>query len=335
MAVTIKDVAKKAGVSVATVSLALNNSDKVNIDTLKKVHKIAHDLNYVPNARAQALVKRATNTIGLVIPEVINPFFAELAQAIKDTVKKEDYNVILCSTNYQIEEEIRYINMFKSGQVDGAIFASLGEYIKSDLNIIKDLAENYLPVLYIDNEVDENGIIPVIKSDLENAAYQATTHLIRLGHNKIAYIGDSVKRFSGFKKAMKDNGLKLVDEYIFYDYLTIEGGFRAGSELLEYDHYPTGIVCLNDEIALGVIQTLSRGGLKIPDDISICGIDNIRMAQFYNPSLTTVNLPKEKIGKKAGDLILKMMKGDILGEKDMSIIYPTELIVRNSTAKVK
>lgn len=328
--ITLTDVAEKAGVSPATASLALNNSNKVKKETYERVHKIAKELNYVPNARAQALVKQATKTIGLVIPEIINPFFAELAQAIKNEVKKENYNVILCSTEYKFEEEIKYINMFKKGQVDGAIFASLGEELSKDNGVIQELADNYIPVVCIDNGIQNHGVIPVIKSDLEHASYVAARHLIELGYRDIGFIGKSIKRLNGFRKAMEEKSLTINDSNIFYN---VQDGFKAGNSLLEYNNLPEALICYNDEVAIGVIQVLASSGINIPEDISICGIDNIGFSKFYNPPLTTVDIPKEEMGEKAAELLLKLIEGREVTAEEMSITYSTELIVRESTCQ--
>ncbi|ACL70798.1 LacI family DNA-binding transcriptional regulator [Halothermothrix orenii] len=330
MAVTLKDVAKKAGVSLATTSLALNESDKVKEETYLKVHRVARELNYIPNARARALVKRKTRAVGLVIPEVENPFFAELSQAIKDTLHKKKYNVILCSTDYKTEEEIRYINLFKSGMVDGAIFACLGEMMKGNNELILDLARNHVPVVYIDRESSDNELIPVIKSDLKEGSYKLTKYLIELGHEDIGFVGQSLERMEGYKKAMAEYNLPVKDKFLFYNYLTIEGGIEVGTKLLNYDRLPTALVCLNDEMAIGVLQALTREGIRVPEDISICGIDNIKISNFYNPPLTTVNVPKKEMGKKAAELLLKLIFEEHVDKNEQFIIYNTDLIIRRS-----
>lgn len=336
MAVTLKDVAREAGVSLATASLALNNIDKVNEETCRKVHKIAKKLNYIPNARARALVKRATRAVGLVIPEVVNPFFAELAQAIKNRLQLDGYNVILCSTDYKTEEEVRYINMFKSGMVDGAIFACLGEMMKKNSKMVTELARHYLPVVYVDRDGVDNDLIPVVKSNLKNGSYQATRHLIKLGHREIGFVGQSHERMSGYKQAMKEANLKVRQKYVYYNYLTIEGGFEVGNKLASLKksgeiEFPTAIVCFNDEMAIGVIQALINNGISVPGDLSICGTDNIKITSFYNPPLTTVDVPKVQMGTKAAELILKLINGQELNADEHYIIYPTKLIVRKST----
>lgn len=334
MAVTLSDIATKAGVSLATVSLALNGSKKVNKDTKIRIKKIADELNYVPNARARALVKKSTKTIGLVIPEVVNPFFAELAQSIKDYVRSQDFNVILCSTDYKSEEEKRYINMFRSGQVDGAIFACVGDMMAEHTELIIQLVKENIPVIYVDRDGVDHDLIPVVKSDVYHAAYQAADYLISLGHKELAFAGQSVERLNGFKSALIKHEIELKEENIYYDYLKMEGGYTVGEKIAARKERPSAVVCLNDEMAIGVIQALIAKNVKVPEDISVMGIDNIKMANFYNPALSTVNIPVSKMGEKAAEILLKKIDGRSLSAKEKFFIFPTELIIRGSSRKI-
>lgn len=331
LVVTLKDVAKQAGVSLATASLALNHQDRVKEETRERVLQVARELDYIPNARARALVTKGTETIGLVIPEVVNSFFAELAQSIKDTLKRSGYHLILCSTDYRSEEEIGYINLFKSGQVDGAIFACVGDMMKKNNRKITQLAHSHIPVVYVDRDGVDPDVIPVIRADLYSASFKATRYLIELGHERIAFVGQSHERLAGYREAMKNFSLPIMDENIFYDYLTMEGGYEVGRYLLTRKSPPSACVCLNDEMAIGLIQALSAGGRHIPDDMSVCGIDDIRISRYYNPPLTTVNVPKEKMGARAAEILLKLLCGEGIGSSEHHIVFPTELMIREST----
>ena len=333
MAVTLNDIARKAGVSLATVSLALNGSNKVNNDTKIRIKEIADELNYVPNARARALVKKSTKTIGLVIPEVVNPFFAELAQSIKDYVRSQNFNVILCSTDYQSDEELRYINMFRSGQVDGAIFACVGDMMAEHTDLIIKLVKENIPVIYVDRDGVDHDLVPVVKSDVYHAAYQAADYLISLGHQDLAFAGQSVERLEGFKSALNKHDLEIKDENIYYDYLRMEGGYTVGEKIAARKTKPSAVVCLNDEMAIGILQALIAKGVQVPEEISVIGIDNIKMANFYNPSLTSVNIPVSQMGEKAAEILLKKIAGEKLTAKEKFFIFPTELVIRDSSGK--
>lgn len=326
---TIKDVAKAAGVSPATVSLALNNSENVNEETRKRVQAVARALNYIPNARAKALVKKSTKMIGLVIPEINNPFFAEMAQAIKDYLKDSDYSIILCGTDNNPELESKYINMFKSGLVDGAIFTCL-----TNINneVVYDLARNYIPLVYIDRPADEEQVIPVLKSDLLGGAFQLTRHLIELGHRKIAFIGRTdEERFQGYLQGMEAAGCPVRKSYIFDRCYTFEHGMEVGKILFKQAEKPTGVVCFNDEVALGLAHFLVRAGLNIPADLSVCGIDNT-VSRYYNPEITTIDVPKREMGRTAAKLLLKMINGEKIQAEECFIQFPVTFIQRDSTA---
>lgn len=331
MGVTLKDVAKKAGVSIGTASMALNNSKKVNIDTYKKVHKIARELKYIPNARARALVKQSTNIIGLVVPHIINPFFAELAQAVKDTVKNKGYNVILCSTDGKEEEEARYIDFFKGGMIDGAIFTSQETLSRDNSQLLGELAADYIPVVNINSQDFGSNLIPVIKTDLKKAGYQATKYMIELGHQKIGFASHSPRRFEGYKEAMKEYSL-YNQEYVYYPMNSVD---EVIENILQSRNKPTAFVCYNDKSAIKMIQLLVGQGLRVPEDISVCGTDNIRMSKYYNPPLTTINIPKKEMGSKAAELLLSLIAGERLAESEMEINFLAELVVRKSTASVK
>jgi len=329
MGITLKDVAKKAGVSIGTASMALNNSDKVNIDTYKKVHDVAEELNYVPNARARALVKKSTDIIALVVPHIVNPFFAELAQAVKDKARKEGYNVILCSTDGRADEEARYIDLFKSGLVDGAIFASQEQLTEKNAKLLEELAADYISVVNINTQNFGSELVPVIKTDLEYSGYIATRHLIELGHRQIGFGSHSPRRFEGYKRAMKEYNLEHSN-FVYFPMQKIE---QVVTDIIKAKQRPTAFVCYNDNSAIKMIQLLVEKGTKVPEEISIIGTDNIRIARHYNPPLTTINIPKEDMGEKATELLIKIIASEELTEDSMEIIYPTELIARKSTMK--
>ncbi len=328
MGVTLKDVARKAGVSIGTASMALNNSDKVNSETYKRVHKVARELNYVPNARARALVKQSTDIIGLVIPHIINPFFAELAQAVKDGARKAGYNVILCSTDGKSEEEARYIDLFKSGMVDGAIFASQEKLTRENSHLLEELAANYIPIVNMNSQDFGSELVPVINTDLEKTGYQAARYLIELGHQRIGFGSHSPRRFEGYKRAVKEYGL-YNPEFIYYPMQEISG---VVEDIIQAEVKPTAFVCYNDNSAIKMIQLLVERGIRVPEDISIFGTDNIRLARHYNPPLTTINIPKEEMGRKAAEILVKLINGEKIAENEKMINYPTELVIRKSTA---
>lgn len=331
MGVTLKDVAKKAGISIGTASMALNNSDKVSPKTCKMVQKVARELKYVPNARARALVTRSTNTIALVVPHISNPFFAELAQAVKDKAREEGYNVILCSTNGKADEEAWYINVLKTGIVDGAIFASQEHLSKESNELLEELATDYVPVVNMNSQDFGSDIVPVIRVDLRKSAYLATKRLIELGHQRIGFGSHSLLRYEGYKEAINEHGL-CFPEFVYYPMREVDD---VVEDLMKAKIKPTAFVCYNDYSAIMMIQLLVERGVRVPEEISIFGTDNIRMARHYNPPLTTINIPKEEMGRKAAEVLIRLIAGEKLSPNEMEIVYPTELVMRKSTIPYK
>ncbi|MFW6308416.1 MAG: LacI family DNA-binding transcriptional regulator [bacterium] len=313
--VTIKDIAKKADVSIATVSLALNNSDKIKDETIARVKEVAREMNYIPNHRGRALVKGVNNTIGLLIPEIENPFYGEVIQEIKNVLYEKDFHLILGSTDYKVEEEKRYINLFQKGMIDGAIFAGFANPEELNEELIYNLAHNFIPVVFAFRKCfneETVSVIPAVNARLKKALYMATSYLIELGHEKIAFVGKSAERLAGYKQALDEYNIPVRDEYIFNNYNKIEHGVEVGEKIMELSDRPTGLACFNDEIALGIIQVLANQGLKIPENISVVGCDNIKMANFSNPPLTTVDISKRKMARKAARILLELIsEGDV------------------------
>ena len=328
--VTIKDIAEKADVSAATVSLALNDSDKIRPETIRKIKRIARELNYTPNMRGRALVKGINNTIGLVVPEIENPFYAEVVKAVKNVMYEQDFHVLLASTDYNSEEEKRYINLFKNGMIDGAIFVGVADLKATNDQIILELARDYIPVVNIFRENVQINELPQINARIKEALYSSTEYLIELGHTKIAYVGESEERLAGYKKALREHDLPIRSEYIFKNYHIIEQGAEVGHKLIKLADFPTGLVCYNDEIAMGVIQVLANQGIKIPENLSVVGCDNIKLASFTNPPLTTVDIPKREIAEQAAHILLEMIDRGAESFRGQNIKYDTELIERNS-----
>lgn len=330
--IRLKDVAKKAKVSPATASLALNNSSKVNNKTKERVKNVAREMNYIPDARAKALKKKETKIIGLVIPEIDNPFFSEIAKKIKTVAKKNGYNIIYCGVENK-EEELEYITLFRGMQVDGAIFAS--SVAKNDLNIdlIQELAANFIPVVFIDRLLSSGDIIDSVYSDLKKASFIAVEHLYNLGHKKIAFAGKEDEfRMKGYFEALEKYKLDYNNHYLFKNILSFEDGYKLGQEIANQKDRPTAVISHNDEVAIGLIQSLVRSGIDVPKDISICGIDNIRLSHFYNPALTTVNIPNKKMAHKAIELLLEKLDGK--NRNSRHIKFDVDLIERETTKSI-
>lgn len=338
MPVTLRELASRAGVSVATASFALNNDSRINPETRKRIHKLAKELGYVPDARGRALATRATRIVGVVVQGIRNPFYSEVVDAVKAAMEGGGYTVILGS--YGVDEEglIRYIETFKSNIADGVIFAPGAPRGTEQARLIGELAE-FVPVVFIDG--DEYSSIPIVKPDVDGAAYQATQHLIQLGHRRIAYAGPLLEeRVNGYRRALAEHGIPVDESLVFhgdnrFEYNSFSGGVRVAAEIVKLHDRPTGLVCFNDEVAIGAIQSFVSSGIRVPDDISVTGIDDIDIAQFCNPALTTVRVPKREMATRAAQTLLKLINRETISPDDSFVRFPTELIVRQSTAQCR
>lgn len=338
MSTSMKDVARLAGVSPATVSLVINNSPKISKATREKVLMAAKKLNYYPNARARAFVKKATRTIAFIVPDIHNLYFSEMAQAIKNVLRPLNYNLILCDTGNETLQERTYIDFLRQGGADGAIIAS-----SSDLTALNDHllleANKVAPIVLIERTLPGDPL-PTIDTTRLEGAKEAVVHLAEMGHRKIAFIGGYLEnrknvslRFQGFKEGLLEKNLPFRQDYVLEGRYTIEGGYQAGEKLLTLKERPTAVLAANDLMALGCINALISAGLKVPEDISVCGFDDLQISQVYNPPLTTVHIPKQLLGKKAAELLVSILNGNAPSVN--KFMFKTELVKRKSVKAIK
>lgn len=329
MKVTIKDIAKEADVSVTTVSRVLNDKPDVGDDTRAKILKIIKEKNYNPNSVARGLVMQKTNTIGLIIPDISNPFFPQVARAVEDKAQELGYSVIFFNTDNHLERERKAVELFKSKQVDGLIVSlSVGNE-----KIIEELKKANYPVVQIDRSV-LNHSYPLISIDNKKSAYQLVEYLLKKGCQSIAHItGDlntttARKRLAGYKKAVSDYGIELNGEYIVEGDYSQDSGFKAMKKLLKLKKRPDAVFAANDLSAAGAYKAIFSANLKIPADIAVVGHDDIDIASLLRPELTTMRQPKYDLGEKAVIVLMKMIKNNDLKFKDQ--ILKTDLIIRES-----
>ena len=336
VAVTIKDIAKKAGVSPTTVSRVLNDKPDVSDETKQKIEEVIDELNYNPNGIARGLVLNKTHTLGLVIPDISNPFFPEVAKGIEDKAKEAGYSVIFCNTDNHIQGEKEAIELMKSKQVDGMIVSlAINQENKQEL---AELAAENFPVVQIDRKIPDAGF-PAVVIDNQAAAYKATQHLIDLGHTKIAHISGNLEvkpaqdRLTGFKEALENVGLGSTAEWIREGDYSSESGYREMKELLQLDERPTAVFIANDLMALGAYEAVFEAGLKIPEDISIVGYDDIEVASVIRPALTTISQPEYQLGVEAAELLIDSLEGADKSQSDQ--VLAAELVERNSSTQYK
>ena len=329
MAVTIKDIAKLAGVSYATVSRALNDHPEVSVKTKERVLKIAKEHGYSPNEIARGLVKQNTNTIGLLVPDISNPYFPEVAKGVEEKAMSNDYHVFLCNTDWDSDKEIDYIKTLNDKRVAGIIIAptSIETYAK-----VKALNLD-IPIVYIGSKCDDKEVNYVV-IDNEKASLMATEYLIELGFTDIAYLGGSENtvtnkdRLTGYKKALTKHSLERSVYIMKSSSFKRESGYKAVVESIKKERLPHALICANDIVALGAIEALESNGYDVPEDVSVIGFDDIAYASLHKISLTTVAQPKYDIGSIAADIVLeKITDGQVPGKK---IVLEPALIKRGT-----
>jgi LacI family transcriptional regulator len=332
---SIKDVAREAGVSTATISHVINNTRFVSDEVRARVMQAIQQCRYYPNAHARSLASGKSRILGLVVSDIANPFFPELVKAIETAAFERGFDVVLSNTNYDTERTSHYVQRFIERNVAGvAVMTS-----EMDKKLTDELAHREVPVVFLD--VGEKGLhMSNLKVDYEEGIEQAILHLVALGHRRIAYISGNIelrsarRRLQAFTATMQQL-FPDVPELIFNGNFKIEGGRRAANEILatQAGDLPTAVVAANDLTAIGAIHEFEANGLDIPRDISIIGFDNIAFSALTKPALTTINLPRNELGRRAVEVLLRSI--DKPTEEGQEIRIPTNLIIRQSTAPVR
>ncbi|GAP14954.1 transcriptional regulator, LacI family [Longilinea arvoryzae] len=331
--VTIKDVARAAQVSITTVSHVVNNTRFVDPATKQRVLTALEELGYQPNSLARSLRSGVTRTIGLVVPDASNLFFADVARKIEDIGFQQGYSVILCNSDNNPGKQSRYINTLLAKQVDGVIFISSG----SEPDDLMRLVENNIPVVVADRDVPLE-LADVVLLDNEQAGYDATKHLINLGHRFIAcitgpnHLAPSMQRFEGYKRCLKENGIDFDPKLIEMGDFRFPSGEEAMQRLLSSSSRATAVFVLNDMMAIGAMSAAHKAGLSIPKDISIIGFDDIEIDAAITPALTTMAQPIEEMAQYAMNLLIEHLVGK-KHELNQRIILTSRLIKRDSTAR--
>jgi LacI family transcriptional regulator len=333
--VTIKDISREAGVSTASVSKVINGDYKnVSEETKNRILRISKELKYRPNRLARGLVNNRTNIIGLIVSDITNPYFAELAKGIENRADAAGYKLILCNTDENEEKELSYINVILEYNVDGVIIT--GSEKTTNSRSIEELQNYNIPYVSIDREQGDRDY-RVYVGNLEGS-YIATEHIIRNGHTKIAFIGGQGMhgsrnlRLEGYFKALTDYGIEPDNSLIKIGNYQMETGYHYTRLLIENDSEFTSVVCGNDLIAFGALNAIKDSGLKCPEDISIIGYDDIYLTQMTDPKLTTIKQPSEEIGNYAMEVLLKLMKKENVEEKVKCFV--PDLVERGSVKRM-
>lgn len=335
MRLTIRDIAKKAGVSRSTVSRVLTDNPNVNTDTRNKVKKIIEENMYQPSYIARGLAQGRINLIALIISDIRNPFYSELTWIIGNILSKNDFIVALFDTENDYENESVYLKTAKQYGFAGVIMVSAME----SNNLMSIINSMDCPIILLNRYINSFEGDIVIIDDFQGG-YTATRHLIELGHTKIGMLTGDVNyynqrdRYRGYTSALQAFDIERRNDYIKHGNLDLQSGYDYGLSLLKMgSERPTAVFAANDVAAIGIMETLKKNGLSIPEDISIVGFDDIPLASTYGINLTTVRYPYDQMGQKAAELILEKVKND-KAQYNKIILNPS-LIIRGTTSAAK
>ena len=330
MATSIKDVAREAGVSIATVSRVLNDIDVVNEETKKKVLDAIKKLGYRPNIVARSLKTQRTKTIGIVVPDISNQVYPEIVRGAEDVANIYDYNVMLCNSDFDLEKEKEYLRVLKEKMVDGVLYMTCA--LEEDT--VELIDELDLKTVLVETK-DKEGKLPSVIIDNVAAEYDATKYIIEKGSKNIAFIGmktnsnnAGVKRFEGYKNALDEANLQFNEDLVYLDCLKVKTGYAGVLNILKKDTNIDGIVCASDEIAMGAINALRDNGIRVPEDVNVIGFNDIDSASVFYPKLTTISQPMYDMGSIAMRMLIKLINQKTLEEGHY--ILEHKLIERDS-----
>lgn len=328
--ITLKEIGKLAGVSSATVSKVINGKDEnISEPTRARVLEIVEREGYVLNGIAKSLKMRKTKTIGIIVPDVMNLFFSELARSIEDEAEKKGYSVILCNSDNKKKKEEKYVAILQEKMVDGIIFTA------SENSNYKFENLRNIPIVLLDRDINKEtgkNIGKIIVNNIDGG-YIATEHLIKNGCKDIAIITSdnknkpSAERIQGYKNALKDNGFKVDKEKVFLENYSIETGYKGVNQILRNTKVD-GIFCGNDLIAIGAINALREMNISVPGDVKIVGFDDIQISKYIDPPLTTIKQPISKMGEEAVKMLISIIKKE---EIKKNRILNTKIVIRKSS----
>lgn len=330
--VTIRDVANHAQVSVTSVSHVLNETRPVSDALRARVQAAMNELGYQPNLLARSLRRGQTHTLGMIVPDNVNPFFAEVARGIEDVSFARGYSLILCNSDANLQKELLYTGVLADKQVDGIVFVAAGLSAEH----VAALQRREIPVVVVDREMAD-AAADTVMADNAQGGWLATQHLLELGHTHIACIaGPSVltpssDRSQGYRRALEGTGLTVDETLIVRGEFDFASGHRAAQELLQRADPPTAIFACNDLMAVGAISAATELGFNVPDQLSIVGFDDVSLASYTNPPLTTVAQPMYNMGSLAAMMLLERLQGS--EAPPVRQVLNTRLVVRRSSAQ--
>ncbi|NME06313.1 MULTISPECIES: catabolite control protein A [unclassified Psychrobacillus] len=326
MTITIYDVAREANVSMATVSRVVNGNQNVKPATRQKVLAVIERLDYRPNAVARGLASKKTKTVGVIIPDISNVFYAELVRGIEDIATMYRYNIILTNSDQQEEKEVQLLTTLLSKQVDGVVMMS--DYISEEM--LHEMNRSNVPVV-LAGTVEHSNSFPSVNIEYREAAIDAVNRLIQNGHNRIAFISGSISspinrdfKLAGYEEALENAGIDVDEDLIVGVDNTYDDGLIAWEQLRKLENPPTAFFAGSDELAIGLIHGAQDSGLNVPNDIEIISFENSKLARMVRPQLTSVVLPLYDIGAVSMRLLTKFMNKEKIEEQNVVLPYRIE-----------
>ncbi len=331
MPITIKDVAQQANVSISTVSRVINDSKPVSDDIKKRVLDVIRQTGYSPNPVARSLVMKKSHTIGVIVPDISSSYTGEILNAIEEIAKTYSYEIILCNAYAEETQELKYLNLLVSKQVEGIVFITFDITEEHE----KFIHNHDIPIVMINRDFHEGSGIRSVSIDHYKASYEMVKYLLEQGHRKIALIRNGTqkgifgeKHLEGYKKALSEFNVPYDEKYVFEGYFSANKAYQIVKSMIDDERLPTAIFATSDDMAIGSMNALYDSGYKIPDDVSVVGFYDTKMSSLFRPKLTTIRQPIYDMGAVSLRLLIKLIKGENVSE-DM-IVLPHQLIIRDS-----
>jgi len=329
----IRDVAKKAGVAISTVSKYLNKPDELTEEYRNRVAAAIKELNYKPNPLARSMRTNKTNFIALIVPDMENAFYSEIYNAVRIAALNTEYTPILYTTDENLDRLNEFIDHVSGAHADGLILCFLDE---DEIMGRFEEIQHQIPITLLSWDIENTNFNSIVVH-LSNSIYLAARHIIDIGHKKIAYAGGPAgsrvtkEKYSGFAKALGEAGLSIREEYLASGKYRFQTGYKAAMKFMQLKERPSAIVCANDVLAIGCVKYLTYNGINIPDEVAVIGNDGIQLSYLYDPSISTVAMPIQDLCEAAVDLCVNKIEKP--GSRNRQMIFETKLIVRKSTKK--
>ena len=329
--ITLRDVGKRAGVSAMTVSRVINGREGVDAETQRRVEEAIEALDYVPNRIARGLISQKTATIGLIVPDVVNPFFSPVVRGAESTARKAGYRVLLCNSEGDLRLEREYVEDLVSHRVEGLLLAPASD---SSRHSVFPLLRRNFPLVLLDRALPDLDC-DLIVSDSVSGARKLVDHLISIGHREIAHLTDADdtstgrERLRGYQEALAAAGIAYREDLVLRTTVDQIGGYRATQQVLAFDRLPTAIFTVNNMTVVGAMQALRERGMSVPEDMALVCFDDVEHLAVLSPFLTVIDQPAETFGSLGAQLLLERISGKA-GRRSRRIVLQTDLIVRAS-----